>query len=264
MVLHLGPVSFPIFGILVATGVMVGHALVLRLAAQRRVPLEEMRNAAAWAIGAGFFGAHLFDVFFYHPEKLSRDGVLALFKVWDGISSFGGFFGALAGVAFYFARLGKPWWVHADMLIQGLIAGWVFGRLGCTLTSDHVGHLSSFALAFDYPTGARHNVGFYEFVYTVAVLVPAMWLLRWRERTTGYRPGIYIAVASLLYAPARFLLDFLRATDLANSDPRFFGLTGGQYASVAVFVTAMWLLRRISRAPAENPGQTPFSAGTGG
>jgi len=248
-VVQLGPFSFQVFGILVATGVLVGHWLVLRLAAEKRVPPAEMRNAAAWALGAGFFGAHLFDVFFYHPEKLSRDGVLTLFKVWDGISSFGGFFGALAGVAFYFARRRQAWWVHADMLIQGLVAGWVFGRLGCTLLNDHLGRLSSFVLAFDYPDGARHNVGFYEFLYTVAVLVPGMLLLRSRERMSGYRPGIYIAVASLLYAPARFALDFLRATDIPSADPRFFGLTGGQYASVAVFVIALWLLRRIASSP---------------
>ena len=249
-VLHLGPLAFPVFGMLVAGGVLVGHALVLRLAGERRVPVAEMRNAAAWALGAGFFGAHLLDVLVYHPDKISRDGVLTLFKLWDGIASFGGFFGALAGLAFYFARLGKPWWVHADMLIQGLVVGWLFGRLGCTLTSDHLGHLTDFALGFAYPSGARHNLGFYELLYTAVVLVPCILLMRSREARSGYRPGMYVAVIAALYAPARFFLDFLRATDLAGADPRFHGLTGGQYASVAVLVLALWLLRRISLLPA--------------
>lgn len=248
LVLHLGPLSFPIFGILVASGVLIGHSLVLRLADEKNVPAAEMRNAAAWAVGAGFLGAHVLDVLLYHPEKLSRDGVLALLKVWDGIASYGGFFGALAGVWFYFARLGKAWWVHADMLIQGLIAGWLFGRLGCTLTSDHMGSLSGFALAFAYPEGARHNLGFYELLYTAAVLVPAMLVIRARERVDGYNPGIYVAVATALYAPARFFLDFLRATDLPDADPRVLGLTGGQYASIAALALALWGLRRIARS----------------
>jgi phosphatidylglycerol:prolipoprotein diacylglycerol transferase len=244
-VVHLGPLAFPIFGLLVATGVLVGHALVLRLAAERRVPEAQMRAAAAWAVGAGFFGAHAFDVLVFHPDKLTRDGLVTFVKVWDGISSFGGFFGAFAGISFYFWRLGKSWWVQADLLIQGLVAGWAFGRLGCTLTSDHPGRLSDFALAFDYPEGARHNLGFYEFLCTVAVLVPAMVMLRRRERDHGYRPGIYVAVVAALYAPSRFALDFLRATDIAGADPRYFGLTVGQYSSAAVFTLALWLLRRV-------------------
>src|SRR6185436_2409496 len=119
LVLHLGPVTFPLFGLLVATGIMVGHAVVLRLAAEKGLPQDEMRAAAAWALGAGFLGAHLLDVFVYHPDKIARDGVVAILRVWDGISSYCGFFGALAGVGFYFAARRRPWWAQADMLMQG-------------------------------------------------------------------------------------------------------------------------------------------------
>jgi phosphatidylglycerol---prolipoprotein diacylglyceryl transferase len=242
---------FHVFGALVAAGVLLGHALVLRLAAERRVPEGEMRSAAAWAIGAGFAGAHVADVLLYHQEKIARDGLVTFLFVWDGISSYGGFFGALAGLAFYFWRQKKAWWVHADLLIQGLVLGWLFGRLGCTLTSDHMGRLTDFALAFAYEGGARHNLGFYELLFTAAVLVPAIFLLRARERTRGYTPGIYIATIVGLYAPARFLMDFLRATDLEGSDPRFYGLTGAQYASVVAFALALWRLvaRRNHRRP---------------
>lgn len=264
MVLSVGPISFPIFGLLVATGVVVGHAVVMRLAKEKDVPAAEIRAAAAWALGAGFFGAHALDVLLYHPEKLSRDGVVAFLKIQDGISSFGGFFGALVGVAFYFHRLGKAWWTHADILVQGLVVGWVFGRLGCTLTSDHMGHLSNFALAFAYPAGPRHNVGFYELLYTTLVLLPALHHLRSREKGDRYNfpetrdrdgispgipgPGMYVAAMSALYAPARFGLDFLRATDLPNSDPRVLGLTGAQYFCVALLALASWILRRGRRA----------------
>lgn len=246
-VFELGPVTIPLFGLLVATGVVLGHELALRLAKQRGIRVEEMRNAAAWAVGAGFVGAHVIDVLVYRPEKLSQDGLVALLKVWDGISSFGGFFGALAGLAGYFAWKGRSWWTEADLLVQGLVVGWLFGRLGCTLTSDHLGRLTDFPLAFAYPSGARHNLGFYELAWTAAVLVPAIFLLRARERRVGYRPGVYVAVIAALYAPARFAMDFLRATDIAHADPRWLGLTGGQYASIALLAFALWRLRVIAR-----------------
>jgi phosphatidylglycerol:prolipoprotein diacylglycerol transferase len=238
---------FQIFGSLVAAGVLLGHALVVRLAAERRVPEGEIRTAAAWALGAGFFGAHVADVLLYNQHKIARDGIVTFLYVWDGISSYGGFFGALAGLAAYFAMKKKAWWVHADLLVQGLVLGWLFGRLGCTLTSDHMGRLSDFPLAFAYPEGARHNLGFYELLFTAAVLVPAIFVLRAREKTHRYRPGLYIAVIVALYAPARFFLDFLRATDLPGSDPRYWGLTGGQYASIVALALALWRLAALRR-----------------
>jgi phosphatidylglycerol:prolipoprotein diacylglycerol transferase len=237
-----------VFGALVAAGVLLGHALVIRLASERRVPEGEMRTAAAWAIGAGFVGAHIADVLLYNQHKIARDGLVTFLFVWDGISSYGGFFGALAGLAFYFARKKKPWWVHADLLVQGLVLGWLFGRLGCTITSDHMGRLTDFPLAFAYPEGARHNLGFYELLFTAAVLVPAIFFLRAREKAKGYRPGIYVAVVVALYAPARFFMDFLRATDLAGSDPRFLGLTGAQYASIVALALALWRLATLRKS----------------
>jgi phosphatidylglycerol---prolipoprotein diacylglyceryl transferase len=249
LALTLGPLHFPLFGLLVVTGVFVGHAIVLRLAAERRISLDVMRDAAAWAVGAGFVGAHLVDVLFYHPERLERDGLLALVRIWDGISSYGGFLGALVGVGFFFRRRRERWWTHADLLVQGLVAGWVFGRLGCTLTSDHLGRLTSFALAFSYAGGARHNVGFYELLLTLFVLVPAIFVVRRAEKRDGYRPGIYVAVLVALYAPARFALDFLRATDIAAPDPRWLGLTTAQYFSIAAFAFAVYALRSNRQTP---------------
>jgi phosphatidylglycerol:prolipoprotein diacylglycerol transferase len=247
--------GFPlhVFGSLVAAGVLSGHALVIRLAKERRIPEGEMRTAAAWAIGAGFVGAHIADVLLYHQEKIARDGIVTFLFVWDGISSYGGFFGALAGLACYFAGKRKPWWAHADLLVQGLVLGWLFGRLGCTLTSDHMGRLTDFPLAFAYEEGARHNLGFYELLFTAAVLVPAIFFLRAREKTRGYQPGIYVAVVVALYAPARFFMDFLRATDLPGSDPRFLGLTGGQYASAVALALALWRLASLHRKSGSGP-----------
>lgn len=245
-VLHFGPLSVPVFGVLVMTGVAVGHALVLRLARERGIGLDEMRTAALWAVVAGFVGAHLTDVLLYRPDKLDRDGLLALFKLWDGISSWGGFTGALLGTALYFRRLGKSWWTHADLLLQGLVAGWVFGRLGCTLTLDHPGRVTDFPLAFVARGVARHNLGFYEFLYTLLVMGPAILWLRSREKARGPRPGEYVAAIALMYAPARFAMDFLRATDIAHPDPRWFGLTAAQYLSMLVTAMALLLARRIA------------------
>ncbi len=68
------------------------------------------------------------------------------------------------------------------------------------------------------------------------------------------RPGVYIAAACLYYAPVRFLLDSLRATDVLHPDARYLGLTPGQYAALVMFGYGLWLLGRLLKQPAGTIG----------
>jgi phosphatidylglycerol:prolipoprotein diacylglycerol transferase len=162
------------------------------------------------------------------------------------MSSLGGPVGAFLGLALLHYRSPRGWLPLAEVLIQALVIGWVFGRLGCTLVHDHLGRRTAFPLAIRFPDGPRHDLGFYELLYTVLVLVPAVAVLTRRRRP----PGTTLAVVALLYAPARFLGDFLRQVDLPGADPRYLGLTLAQYgcAQLAAVgaITAARLLRRPS------------------
>jgi phosphatidylglycerol:prolipoprotein diacylglycerol transferase len=162
------------------------------------------------------------------------------------MSSFGGFFGALLGLWIHFGRSRRPWLVEAEILLQGLVVGWVFGRLGCTLVHDHVGRPGDFPLAIAFPAGARHDLGLYEFLYTLLVLVPALLWINRRPRA----PGTTLWVVAWLYAPARFALDFLRHTDLPNPDPRFLGLTVAQYGCVVLVWVGLHFWRSTRPGPA--------------
>src|SRR4029079_8169499 len=137
---------------------------------------------------------------------------------------------------YYLLYKKRRWWVEADLLIQGMILAWVFGRLGCTVSGDHPGPRTTLPFAYPYPDGPRHNMGLYELVFTVVVLLPANLLLYRRARTRKPPGGAYVAMTCLLYGAGRFALDFLRATDVTNSDPSYAGLTLGHYCSLAVFL----------------------------
>lgn len=68
----------------------------------------------------------------------------------------------------------------------------------------------------------------------------------------AYEPRrlLNIAAACLYYAPVRFLLDSLRAADVAPPDARYFGRTPGQWAALLMFGYGLWLLGRLLRQPA--------------
>ena len=65
------------------------------------------------------------------------------------------------------------------------------------------------------------------------------------------RSVLYVTLLTLAYAPVRFGLDFLRATDVPEPDARYFGLTPAQWGCVLVLFAgiglAVWT-RRHARA----------------
>lgn len=245
--LHLpGNLQIHPFGLLVATGVLLGAWLIHRRARTMGIPREEIDGIIHWAVVPGFIGAHLIEILFYQFHRLENEGPLLLLKFWDGISSYGGFIGAMVGVLLYYrTRLTRGFFVYCDLLVEGLLLGWIFGRVGCTITMDHPGEITDFPLAFQQGGVARHNLGFYELIFTVLVLFPAAQLVRRRMTAGKLAPGHLTAVICLLYAPVRFFLDLLRATDRAGSDTRYLGLTFAHYASLALGAFAVWLLVKL-------------------
>jgi phosphatidylglycerol:prolipoprotein diacylglycerol transferase len=189
--------------------------------------------------------AHIVAVVAYTPGELGDDPLL-LFKIWKGISSFGGFLGALIAMLVW-ARLYKVRLLTlSDALLFGLVYGWFFGRIGCFTAHDHPGRETAFFLGVHYRDGVvRHDLGLYEAIFT-GFLVLLFSLL---GRNPGRRVGLYAAITTLLYGPVRFALDFLRVEGTPNADPRYFGLTPAQYGAIGVFIVGLVLTSRILRKP---------------
>jgi phosphatidylglycerol---prolipoprotein diacylglyceryl transferase len=229
--------SVAVFGTLVAAGIFAGAWFAERRARLTGIPPGEVAGAILSAVVPGVLVAHLVAVL---PRGVRwSPGVLLEF--WNGMSSFGGLAGAFLGLSVYYWRARRSWLPMADVLVQALVVGWVFGRLGCTLVHDHVGTRSEFLLAIRFPDGPRHDLGLYELFYTVAVLVPAVVVLGRRPRAAGTS----VAVLALLYVPFRFVADFLRQTDLPGADARYLGLTVGQYGCVVLALVGVAVAMRI-------------------
>lgn len=278
---HLGALNIGVpiqsFGVIVALGVLIGAALLRRYGEWHGISDEHIRGLTGWITVAGFIGAHVFDVLFYQWDDLQADPIL-LFKVWAGISSYGGFLGGAIGFAMY------VWWkrldvrLFADMAVVGLLPAFSIGRIGCTVVSDHIGAAVNpdawyAGLAMDYPRNLNlggladtypgtsefikaWNLGLIEFLYLIPVNALLLWLAFrpaknagtnkkgeeiWRARINA---GFIAVVAGLLYAPVRFGLDFLRPE---KTDPRYAGLTFAQWISILCFGVAAYVATLIFR-----------------
>lgn len=260
----IGPIES--FGVIVAAGVLIGAALLRRYAEWHGVEDEHIRGLTGWITITGFIGAHLFDVLAYQWKDLMKDPLL-LVKVWQGISSYGGFLGGALGFAIYVWWKRLPVRLMADIALVGLLPAFSIGRFGCTAVSDHVGAAVKdpdawYAfLAMDYPRTATFNsniahlfqqhpeakdsilawnLGLVELAYLIPVNALILWLA---FRSSRRMPAGFIAVlVGLLYAPVRFFMDYLRPE---NSDPRHFGLTFAQWASILAFGVSVYVAGRI-------------------
>lgn len=253
--LTLGPWSIKPFGALVATGVYLGIMLTTRYARKRGMHPDAMSRFMFWVLVIGFINGHVLDTIFYHPHQVLEDPA-SLIRFWDGLSSFGGFIGAVMGVLifkFYFKV--KSVLPFADMMGASFPVGWVFGRMGCSVVHDHPGMRSDLWFAVQYPHGGRFDLGLYEMLFAVILAIVTLNLAR-KIRP----PGFFLGLIMLVYAPVRFALDFLRVQpgELTGADPRYLSLTPAQWASCAFGIFGFYLLYRA--ASSNEVGAEPFIA----
>ncbi len=248
------PITIKPFGALVATGVYLGAYLTLKRA--RRIGLDEkaMSSFIAWIIGAGFIGGHVLDEVFYYPQRLIDDP-LSIFKLWDGLSSFGGFTGGVIAMVIWRVRFRARILPYADNMASMFPVGWAFGRSGCATAHDHPGLLSDSWLAVKYPGGGRFDLGLLELLLTIPIMLCFLQLAK-KPRPWGF----FLALLCVVYAPLRFALDFLREHDPVPGDmrgaidPRYFYLTPAQWECFALLGLGIFLLYRVLGAVSRGEG----------
>lgn len=232
----IGPLKLQVFGPLVAAGVILGYQRCLHYAKKKDVDEFISRDMMFWVLVTGFVISHWVSVLFYFPEDVAANP-LVLVMIWNGLSSVGGFFGALVGMFWYLHKQKQPVLVYADMLIYGLLVGFTMGRLGCSLVHDHPGSVvdASHILAVGpWPDGQyRLDLGLLEFLYLVPVTLFIHLVFDWVKA----RPGKLLGTVCLLYAPYRFVLDTMR-----EKDKLYLGLTTAHYATLIILSVGLYLV----------------------
>jgi phosphatidylglycerol:prolipoprotein diacylglycerol transferase len=253
------------FGLLVATGVYLGSIVALRNARQRGLDLAKMNSFIFWVVGIGFIGAHVLDAVFYTPERIARDP-LYLLQIWAGLSSYGGFIGAVLGALLYKFVKNEKVLPYVDVVCSAFPLAWVFGRMGCSVVHDHPGRITESWLGVQYfhpdvrnpeawgllwapdQVTGRFDLGLIEMVLTIPLAVS--FAILWKARPRAY--GFYAGWQCVLYAPVRFVLDFFRVEEggAHDGDPRYAGLTPAQWACFGLVALGFYVLRLSKQHPA--------------
>lgn len=229
-----GPITIHVWGLMVAAGILVAVWFIAFLAKKYLYAPAVIYDLAIWVLLSAFILARLFHVVFYDLSYYLLYP-LDIFKIWQGgMSSTGGFFGAALAI-WLFAKYRhfnfKELLPYLDFTALGLWLGWGIGRLGCFFTHLHPGRRTNFWLAVNYPGGTRFDLGLMESMLGF-ILFAIFYLLF--KRLIKMRWGLVAGWSAGSYALVRFWLDFLRATDLPNSDARYGALTPAQWAMLAI------------------------------
>ncbi len=243
----LGPLKVQSFGVLSALGILWATILSQRAARQLGKDPQVVVDFAVVGVLAGVAGGHLVHLLFYHPEELQEPW--RILQVWEGLSSMGGLLGGVLAAIVWFRVKRISLREYGDAFALGIAPGWGVARIGCFTVHDHPGVLTDFPLAVRFADGPRHDLGFYE-----AIVLLSVGAVLWALHRRGALRGQLLAVLAVAYGVSRFLLDFLRARDVAYADARHLGLTFAQYTAVALVVWGGLALARARPPDFAPPG----------
>ncbi len=254
---RVGPFTLHTYGLLVATGVLLGLWLARRQAHQAGLDPERVWNLGIYMVLAALVGAKLWLVaadwnyYLVHPREVFSLGTLL-----SGGTYYGGFLTALLVAVLYARCFDLGFLSLADVYAAPLALGHAIGRLGCFAAGCCYGKPTSAVWGVTFtdayaqalvgtPLGiALHPTQLYE--SAAEFLIFGVLLFLGRRQGAEQAAGELFAAYAVLYGIARGTIEFFRG------DPDRTLLAGGtfsmmQVVSVVLIVFGTWLLVR-SRA----------------
>jgi phosphatidylglycerol:prolipoprotein diacylglycerol transferase len=249
--LHLGPLTIPTFGLMVATALFVSAYVLQADFDRRRSHLENIkgytgkRDEGFLVIGiaglVGLAGARLYHVL-ESPSEFFADPWPQLFSRF-GFAWFGGFLGGFVALLFLARRLKIPVLEFMDICSPAACVGYAIGRIGCLLSGDgDYGMPTSLPWGMSFPNGVVpttqrvHPTPLYEFFIWLAIAA-ILWRMGARYLREPMAKGEIFSLYLILTGIARFLIEFIRI------NPRsFFGMSNAQTASLVSIALGAVLL----------------------
>jgi phosphatidylglycerol:prolipoprotein diacylglycerol transferase len=207
------------FGVILAAAYLTALGWLMRGARRTGLNPDAVMSLGLWAIVGALVGAKVLLILRSIGESVANPSELWSISTLTSASDFyGGFIGGvIASALFFWQHQELPFWPVADLCAPAIAFGQAIGRIGCFMAGDDYGRPTTvpWAVTFTDPDAARiggaplgvplHPVQLYESAVCLALFGALVWLGR---RT--HRDGDVIVAYTLLYAIARFVLEFFR------------------------------------------------------
>lgn len=247
---RIGSFELYTYGAFLAIAFLV--AIYLGMHETKRVGLkpELAADLGIVIIIAAIVGARIFYILFYDLHYTLEHPLELLKLRQTGLVYYGGLIFAVGAGLAYCKWKKAPLLLMLDVGAPSIAIGQAIGRIGCFMSGCCYGKPTWMPWAVKFPQleYLRHPTQLYESIVVFAIFIALMWF-----RKNKTRNGQVALLYALLYAPARFTIEFFRG----DNPQVLFGMTISQVVSVLIFAGAVLigLYMRHSSVKAEKPAE---------
>ncbi len=238
---QIGPVAIHWYGVLFATGFLLGYQLMQRIYRQENRPTEQLDKLLTYIFVGTVVGARLAHTLIYEPDFYLAHPVEIL-KIWEGgLASHGGGVGVLLAIWLFVRQHpeNKFLWLADRLAIPTALTGG-FIRLGNFMNSEIVGNPTdgSWGVVFQRIDALpRHPVQLYEAACYFVIFAVLLSLLRTnRSQQHGFLLGLFL----VLVFSARFVIEFFKTPQASYEAGNMISV--GQWLSVPFVLAGVLLM----------------------
>ncbi|NCB06636.1 MAG: prolipoprotein diacylglyceryl transferase [Bacteroidia bacterium] len=249
-IFHLGPMSVRWYGLLFASGLLIGYYIGEWMLKSEKVPQKWIESLFFYIIIATVVGARLGHVFFYGWDYYSQHPA-EIIKVWHGgLASHGGAIGIIIALYIHSRVVTKRSMIWAlDRIVVPTALVGAFIRTGNLMNSEIYGVETSLPWGFIFErngeTVAKHPTQIYEALAYVVSFLLLMYL--YKKTKSKDKPGLLLGAFFILIFSSRFLIEFIKEDQEAFEATM--QLNMGQWLSVPFILTGLFLVVRAIRLP---------------
>lgn len=254
------PVAFELFGrpvywygILIATGVLIGIYLAMGYAKRLKYDPEMIVDFCLLAIPLAIIGARLYYVIF--EWEVYKAHPIDIIKIWEGgLAIYGAVIGGIVAALIFSRWRNINFWDLADIVSPSLILGQAIGRWGNFFNQEAYGRIVThkawqwfpYAVYIEAKKEWHMATFFYESMWNLLVFI---FLMYYRKRRK--RPGEVFLLYLLLYSCGRIVIEGLRTDSLYWGPFRVSQLLA---AFLIVFSITLFVIRRKKIEPIPEKG----------
>lgn len=249
-IFHLGPLSIRWYGLLFATGFLLGYYIGERMFRSEGVSQKWIDSLFFYLIIATVIGARLGHVFFYGWDYYSQHPG-EIIKIWHGgLASHGGVIGILVAIYIYSKVVTKRsmlWTLDRIAVPVALTAAFI--RTGNLMNSEIYGIQTSLPWGFIFErngeTVAKHPTQIYEalsYLISFGILTYMYW-----KTNAKNKPGLLLGTFFVLIFTARFLIEFIK--EVQEPFEANMALDMGQILSIPLILFGIFLIIRALKRP---------------
>lgn len=216
----------PNYLVMLSLGMLAGTLWAVERARKLGLDPDAVYGLAFWGFPAALAGGRFLH-WLYAPQVYQGSLLTLLDPLWGASVAYGGFMACTAAAVLYLLWRRLDVWRYLDCAVPAVGLGTCITRLGCLLDGDDFGSVTTSVLAVRFPAGspafqaqvergllslpAYHSLP----VHPVQLYLAANGLLlaaltAWWSRRQQAAAGEALCLYWILYAAARFGLEFLR------------------------------------------------------